>query len=112
MRRTPSERNPEAGLGPRRELALASWPAKADDLEIRQLGTRLTYDAACLRRKDSPLGCVNMRAAFIAGVVALVVATGTSLAGFLLRGDRLKQELRIGFMAEQALVAMLERTGT
>ena len=48
-----------------------------------------------------------MAGAVLSGVIALVVATLTSAAGFLLQRERLRQELRTEFMAEQALVALL-----
>ena len=49
-----------------------------------------------------------MGEAVIAGVVALIVAAVTSAGGFYLQRERLRQELRTQFMAEQAIVALLQ----
>lgn len=49
-----------------------------------------------------------MTEALVAGVVALVVAAGTSLTAFVLQREQLRQELRTEFMAEQALVGLLD----
>lgn len=46
--------------------------------------------------------------ALLAGIVALLVATGTSIASFYVQREKLRQELRTEFMAEQAIVALLE----
>jgi hypothetical protein len=45
--------------------------------------------------------------AVIAGVVSLVVAGLTTVAGFFVQRERLRQELRTEFMAEQAIVQLL-----
>lgn len=44
----------------------------------------------------------------MAGLVALLVAAGTSFGSFYLQRSRLRQELRTEFMAEEAIVALLE----
>jgi hypothetical protein len=47
-------------------------------------------------------------AAIIAGAVSLVVALGTSLIGWKIAGDRLREETRTEFMAEQAVITLLQ----
>ena len=47
-------------------------------------------------------------AALIAGAVSLVVAIGTSLIGWKIAGDRLREETRTEFMAEQAVITLLQ----
>jgi len=49
-----------------------------------------------------------MEEALIAGFVALLVAGGTSVASFHLQRDRLRQEFRTQYMAEQAIMELLE----
>ncbi len=51
---------------------------------------------------------LRMAEAVLAGIVSLIVAGATSIAGFLIQRDRLRQELRTQFMAEQALLDLLE----
>jgi hypothetical protein len=46
----------------------------------------------------------------VAGLVALVVAVITTVAGFYVQRDKLRQELRTEFMAEQAIVQLLNHS--
>jgi hypothetical protein len=48
--------------------------------------------------------------AVVAGLVALVVAVITTVAGFYVQRDKLRQELRTEFMAEQAIVQLLNHS--
>lgn len=45
--------------------------------------------------------------AIIAAIVAFIIAVATNVGGFLLQKARLRQELRTEFMAEQAIVQLL-----
>jgi hypothetical protein len=44
----------------------------------------------------------------VAGFVALVVAVGTNVAGYFVQRSKLRHELRTEFMAERAIVQLLE----